>query len=109
MSQTTHGTTAEHEFPKEHYLNADHGWKSWLLTTDHKRICILYLISVSVFFAIGGMYAGMIRLELVTPEGDLFQPDTYNRVFTMHAVMAERCKYHPDNPSRGLQRSKPRD
>ncbi len=87
MSQTTHGTTAEHEFPKEHYLNAAHGWKSWLLTTDHKRICILYLISVSVFFAIGGMYAGMIRLELVTPEGDLFQPDTYNRVFTMHAVM----------------------
>ncbi len=87
MNEITHGKATEHEFPKEHYLNASHGWKSWLLTTDHKRICILYLISVSVFFAIGGLYAGLIRLELVTPEGDLFQPDTYNRVFTMHAIL----------------------
>ncbi|MEM9555625.1 MAG: cbb3-type cytochrome c oxidase subunit I [Acidobacteriota bacterium] len=73
--------------PKEHYLNASHGLKSWLLTTDHKRIGILYLVSVSVFFLLGGIYAGLIRLELVTPEGDLFQPDTYNRVFTMHAIL----------------------
>ena len=87
MSQIDHGTAAEPEFPKEHYLNADHGWKSWLLTTDHKRICILYLVSISFFFAIGGIYAFLIRLELLTPAGDLFQPDTYNRVFTMHAVM----------------------
>lgn len=78
---------AEPEFPKEHYLNSSHGLKSWLLTTDHKRICILYLVAVSVFFFVGGIYAGLIRLELLTPEGDLFQPDTYNRVFTMHAVM----------------------
>ncbi|MEM9595420.1 MAG: cbb3-type cytochrome c oxidase subunit I [Acidobacteriota bacterium] len=73
--------------PKEHYLNAGHGIKSWLLTTDHKRIGVLYLISISVFFALGGIYAGLIRLELVTPEADLFQPDTYNRVFTMHAIL----------------------
>ncbi|MDA8015943.1 MAG: cbb3-type cytochrome c oxidase subunit I [Thermoanaerobaculia bacterium] len=77
----------EPEFPKEHYLNASHGLKSWLLTTDHKRICILYLVSISFFFALGGIYAGLIRLELVTPAGDLFQPDTYNRVFTMHAIL----------------------
>ncbi|MEM8997037.1 MAG: cbb3-type cytochrome c oxidase subunit I, partial [Acidobacteriota bacterium] len=77
----------EHEFPKEHYLNAGHGIKSWLLSTDHKRIAVLYLISISVFFALGGIYAGLIRLELVTPQGDLFQPDTYNRVFTMHAIL----------------------
>jgi cytochrome c oxidase subunit I len=75
------------EMPKEHYLNATHGLKSWLLTTDHKRICLLYLLSASLFFFIGGIYAGLIRLELMTPEADLFQPDTYNRVFTMHAVM----------------------
>ena len=81
------GRHDEPEFPKEHYLNASHGLKSWLLTTDHKRIAILYLISISFFFALGGIYAGLIRLELVTPQGDLFQPDTYNRVFTMHAIL----------------------
>jgi cytochrome c oxidase subunit I len=75
------------EMPKEHYLNVTHGLKSWLLTTDHKRICLLYLLSASLFFFIGGIYAGLIRLELMTPAADLFQPDTYNRVFTMHAVM----------------------
>ncbi|MEL7061956.1 MAG: cbb3-type cytochrome c oxidase subunit I, partial [Acidobacteriota bacterium] len=73
--------------PKHHYLNASHGLKSWLLTTDHKRIGVLYLLSISFFFALGGFYAGLIRLELVTPAGDLFQPDTYNRVFTMHAIL----------------------
>ncbi len=73
--------------PREHYLNAGYGIKSWLLTTDHKRIGILYLLSVTFFFAIGGLYATAIRLELLTPQGDLFQPDTYNRVFTMHGVM----------------------
>jgi cytochrome c oxidase subunit I len=73
--------------PKTHYLNADYGIRSWLLTTDHKRIAILYLISVTFFFAIGGLMAVLIRLELATPEGDLFQSDTYNRLFTMHGIM----------------------
>lgn len=73
--------------PKEHYLNHKYGVASWLLTQDHKRIAILYLISVSVFFALGGLMAVLIRLELVTPEGDLVQPDIYNRLFTMHGVL----------------------
>jgi cytochrome c oxidase subunit I len=73
--------------PKTHYLNAHYGVRSWLLTTDHKRIAILYLISVTVFFAIGGLMAVLIRMELATPEGDLFQSDTYNRLFTMHGIM----------------------
>ena len=81
------GTPPETEFPKHHYLNASHGIKSWLLTTDHKRIAILYLVTISFFFLLGGIYAGLIRLELATPAGDLFQPDTYNRVFTMHAIL----------------------
>ena len=75
------------EIPKNHYLNAAHGLKSWLLTTDHKRIGLLYLFSITFFFAIGGFYAILIRLELLTPAGDLLQPDTYNRVFTMHGIM----------------------
>ncbi len=73
--------------PRTHYLNAAYGLKSWLLTRDHKRIALLYLVSVSIFFALGGLMAVLIRMELVTPEGDLFQPDIYNRLFTMHGVL----------------------
>jgi len=69
------------------YLNASHTVKSWLFTLDHKRIGLLYLFSISIFFAIGGLFASMIRLELVTPQGDLMTAETYNRVFTMHGVM----------------------
>ncbi len=69
------------------YLNAEYGWKSWLFTTDHKRIAVLYLISISIMFALGGVFAGLIRTELLTPEGDLFNSDTYNKVFTMHGVV----------------------
>ncbi|GAB4237393.1 MAG: cytochrome c oxidase subunit I [Acidobacteriota bacterium] len=75
------------EMPREHYLNAGYGWKSWLLTTDHKRIAILYLITISVFFAIGGLFAVLIRLELLTPAGDLVSSDTYNKLFTMHGLV----------------------
>src|SRR6266850_2130141 len=73
--------------PPEHYLNHKYGVASWLLTKDHKRIAILYLISVSIFFALGGIMAVLIRLELSTPEGDLVQPDIYNRLFTMHGIL----------------------
>jgi cytochrome c oxidase subunit 1 len=69
------------------YLNVDHGVKSWLLTKDHKRIAILYLVSISFFFAIGGLMASLIRLELATPAGDLVQADVYNRLFTAHGVI----------------------
>ncbi len=73
--------------PKDHYLKAGYGLKSWLCTTDHKRIGILYLLSITFFFVLGGVYATAIRLELLTPAGDLVQPDTYNRLFTMHGVL----------------------
>src|SRR5258708_20907309 len=69
------------------YLHDGYGWKSWLLTRDHKRIAILYLVSITVFFALGGIFAMLIRLELLTPEGDLLQAATYNRMFTMHGVI----------------------
>ncbi len=79
--------TAPAEIPQKNYLNEKLGIRSWLLTRDHKRIAILYLISVTFFFALGGLMALGIRLELLTPQGDLFEPDTYNRVFTMHGVL----------------------
>src|SRR5579871_1902809 len=69
---------------REHYLNADYGMRSWFFTTDHKRIALLYLISITFFFFIGGFFALLIRLELLTPQGDLVQADTYNKLFSMH-------------------------
>ncbi len=60
--------------------------RSWLLTKDHKRIAILYTISITLFFFVGGAAATLIRLNLVTPSG-LFQPDIYNRLFTMHGIV----------------------
>src|ERR1044072_9468650 len=72
---------------KVNYINAQYGLKSWLLTKDHKRIALLYLASITFFFFIGGLYAMMIRLELLTPQGDLLQSTTYNKVFTQHGII----------------------
>ena len=69
------------------YLNVDHSWKSWLFTTDHKRIALLYLISLTAFFFVGGFFALLMRLELMTPRSDLVQADTYNKLFTMHGII----------------------
>ena len=73
--------------PKVNYINAQYGLKSWLLTKDHKRIALLYLGSITFFFFIGGIYALMIRLELLTPQGDFLQSTTYNKVFTQHGII----------------------
>jgi cytochrome c oxidase subunit I len=72
--------------PRTHYLNCDYSVRSWLLTTDHKRIAILYLVSISAFFMLGGILAGLLRLELLTPQADLVQAETYNKLFTMHGI-----------------------
>ncbi len=73
--------------PRESYINIAYTVKSWLFTLDHKRIAILYLIAITVFFFIGGVFATLIRLELMTPEGDLVSDDTYNKLFTLHGVV----------------------
>src|SRR5579871_524058 len=78
-------TAAVHE--RANYLNSSYGLKSWLLTKDHKRIAVLYFITISIFFAIGGTFASLIRMELLTPQGDLVSSETYNKLFTMHGVV----------------------
>lgn len=75
------------ELPQRHYLNANYNIWSWLLTTDHKRIAILYMISLTFFFFVGGAAAILFRLELLTPEGDVVISETYNRLFTLHGVV----------------------
>src|SRR5579864_537420 len=71
----------------ENYLNVAYGVVSWLLTKDHKRIAILYLLSVTFMFFLGGFAISVIRLHLLTPSGALVTADTYNRLFTMHGVI----------------------
>jgi cytochrome c oxidase subunit 1 len=72
---------------EENYLTWDHSIKSWLFTQDHKRIGILYLISITVFFLLGGLFAMLFRIELLTPAGDVFEADRYNKLFTLHGVI----------------------
>jgi len=69
------------------YLNSDDRLSSWFLTHDHKRIALLYVTSITLFFFVGGAAATLIRLELVHPQGYLVSSDTYNRLFTMHGVV----------------------
>ena len=83
----TSSTAVAGEAPRTNYLNDGHTLKSWLLTVDHKRIALLYLGAITVFFAVGGLLALLVRAELFTPEGDMFDSDTYNKVFTLHGIV----------------------
>ena len=71
----------------KNYISASYTARSWFFTTDHKRIALLFLASVTLFFFLGGVFAVLIRLELMTPAGDLVQAETYNRLFTMHGLI----------------------
>ncbi|HEX2896698.1 MAG TPA: cbb3-type cytochrome c oxidase subunit I, partial [candidate division Zixibacteria bacterium] len=73
--------------PAKHFLNESKGIKSWLLTLDHKRIGILYLISIMTAFMVGGIFALLIRFELIGPGKELFTADGYNMVFTLHGAI----------------------
>ncbi len=72
--------------PPRNYINAAYTVKSWLLTVDHKRIGILYLAGVTLFFFLGGAAAVLFRLELMTPQADLVESETYNKLFTLHGI-----------------------
>ena len=71
----------------ESYLTKGKGVMSWLLTKDHKRIALLYLMSITAMSLLGGFFAALIRLELITPGGDLLSAESYNKAFTMHGVI----------------------
>src|SRR4051812_37448690 len=73
--------------PKNYLTEGGRDLKSWLLTTDHKRIGILYLYSILFYFFIAAVAAALIRLELITPRGDLVTSETYNKLFTIHGVL----------------------
>jgi len=78
--------------PKKNYLNETTGFWSWAGTLDHKRIGVMYLVGVLSAFFIGGVFALIVRLSLLTPKHMLFgrvliSADTYNRMFTLHGVV----------------------
>ncbi len=92
MADSTANTLKIREFPidenpKHTYLNADKGIMSWLITLDHKRIGLLYLFSITLFFFVGGMLALLLRTELLTPAQSIIDADTYNQIFTLHGAI----------------------
>jgi cytochrome c oxidase subunit I len=73
--------------PVKSYLADGHTLASWFFSTDHKRIAILYLATITLFFFVGGAAASLIRLELISPTGLFLSNDGYNRAFTLHGVI----------------------
>jgi cytochrome c oxidase subunit 1 len=73
--------------PARDYLRAERGLRSWLLTRDHKRIAIMFYVSVMALFMLGGIFALLLRTELLHPERDLMDATTYNRMFTWHGIV----------------------
>ena len=71
----------------DNYLNHGRGWRSWLFTLDHKRIGVMYLVSILFSFFLGGMLALLVRTELLTPQRTIMGADTYNQVFTLHGAV----------------------
>ena len=69
-----------------HYLNVQHTVGSWLFSLDHKRIGLMYLVTMMLFFGLGGAAAMMFRIELMTPDPTYITSETYNRLFTMHGI-----------------------
>ncbi|MDX1586383.1 MAG: cbb3-type cytochrome c oxidase subunit I, partial [Balneolaceae bacterium] len=75
------------EYPDKHYLNQEKGLWAWLTTVDHKKIGLMYLMSIAFFFFIGGMLALLLRTELLTPARNFMTADVYNQVFTLHGAI----------------------
>src|SRR5450432_759647 len=82
-----HGHGGHGGDPSVNYLNNTRGIWSWLYTLDHKRIGLMYLASVVFFFIFAGVMALLVRIELLTPGRTIVDPDTYNRIFTIHGVV----------------------
>jgi len=69
------------------YLTHAHGIRSWIFTLDHKRIGVMYLVSVLAAFLLGGVFALLLRTELLTPQKTVMEADTYNQMFTLHGAI----------------------
>ena len=89
-SETSAGANAvdsPYGLERENFLTHSKGILSWLFTLDHKRIGVMYLISILSAFFLGGMFALLVRIELMTPGKTIVDPDTYNQLFTLHGAI----------------------
>ena len=84
---TPHAPAAGAEHDEENFYRASSGIGSWLVTLDHKRLGVMYLIATTVMFFIGGVFALLVRTELLTPGRTIMDADTYNQVFTLHGAI----------------------
>ncbi len=73
--------------PGDNYLTHARGIRSWIFTLDHKRIGVMYLVSILTAFLLGGVFAMLIRTELLRPQGTFMTSDTYNKMFTLHGAV----------------------
>ncbi|MEQ8633960.1 cytochrome c oxidase subunit I [Gimesia maris] len=91
MATVVDSSNPKSDFPIQYrelnYLNCSKGWKSWFFTLDHKRIGIMYLIGVTVAFFLGGIFAVLLRTELLSPEKMFLSADGYNQMFTLHGAI----------------------
>jgi cytochrome c oxidase subunit I len=83
----------------DNYLTHAHGWRSWAFTLDHKRIGVMYLVSILAAFALGGVLAGLIRTELLGPTRNIMGAESYNRTFTLHGAVMVFLFVIPGTPA----------
>lgn len=81
------GVAHTHDAEEPDYIRAKKGLMSWLVTVDHKRIGVMYLAAVVLFFLVGGIFALLVRTELLTPGKTIVEADTYNQFFTLHGAV----------------------
>src|SRR5439155_12047794 len=87
LTQTLPDPAAEPLVLPRDYLHDQAGIRSWLLTTDHKRIAIMFLVVTTLALMLGGTFAMLLRTKLLTPGPGFIEPVTYNRLFTLHGVV----------------------
>ncbi len=75
----------------KNYLKNKRGLASWLLTLDHKRIGIMYLVFITIAFALGGLFAVLVRLELLNPGKDIMSADQYNQAYPLATSFCRSC------------------
>jgi cytochrome c oxidase subunit I len=84
-AQSAEATATHHG--SENYLNHVKTVWSWMSTIDHKRIGVMYMVTLAIMFFIGGMLALLVRLELMTQGQTIMGPDAYNQAFSMHGIV----------------------
>ena len=87
MASETETVLAEKSYLEEGTTKKATGIASWIFSTDHKRIGILYLASISLFFIVGALFGVLMRLELIAPGRTIMDAQTYNQAFTLHGVI----------------------